>query len=613
MSKFFSSLRVRLVLFVILAALPALVLTIYSGSEQRKHAANDVQADILTLAELATINQETFVENTRIFLISLSHNPAVSSPDITECRDLLSHLYSEHYAQFTSFYVADLETNVVCSAPGSHVTENLAECDHYAEMVATGEFVVSNYHLCKSTGKAIMAMGYPVHDADGNFIRVINISIDLSWLNQIASQADLPPGSTLQVFDDASHYLTHYPDPEKYIGKVLPDDSPLYPLFSQEEGTLVATGPDGIQRIYATTPMESAQGSVKVILGVPTAVAFAEVNRTTARNLVVLGTATLLAALAAALLAELLIMRRTRSLLQTTQQLASGDLSARTSIPHDQGELGQLASSFDQMADSLEQRAQERDQALQSMREYAAELERSNRELQDFANVASHDMQEPLRKILTFSELLQTRYAPDLDERGQDYLQRMDKAATRLHNLINDLLAYSRVTSRAQPFVEVNLNDVVRRVLSDLDLHIEETHAQVELAPLPTLEADPTQMYQLLQNLVSNAIKYHLPDQPPHIRISTPPAAAGEANGLRQFQVSDRGVGFEEKYLDRIFQPFQRLHRSTEFEGTGMGLAICRKIVERHGGTITAHSAPGQGATFTISLPARQNSGGTPL
>jgi len=612
MTKFFSSLRVRLVLFVILAALPALALTIYSGNEQRQRAEASVQTDVLRLSQLATINLETFIENTRIFLLSLSHNPAVSSPDVSECRQLLSHLVSEHYAQFTSFYVADLNFNVICSAPKSHVTENLAECEHYAEMVATEDYVVSPYHLCKATGEAIMAIGYPVNDADGNFSRVINISIDLSWLHEIAQKANLPPGFTLSVFDQEGNYLTHFPDPEKWTGKVLTEESPLYPLYSQGEGTLVAAGPDGIQRVYAITPMESSRGSVKVILGVPTAVAYAEANRTTARNLILLGGATLLSALAAAILAELLIMRRTRLLLQTTQQLASGDLSARTSIPHDQGELGQLASSFDQMADSLEQRAQERDQALQSMREYAAELERSNRELQDFANVASHDMQEPLRKILTFSELLQTRYAPDLDERGQDYLQRMDKAATRLHNLINDLLAYSRITTRAQPFVQVNLNDVVRRVIGDLDLQIEETHAQVELAPLPTLEADPTQMYQLLQNLVSNALKYHLPDQPPHIRIAAPPAAAGEENGMRQFQVSDRGVGFDEKYLDRIFQPFQRLHRSTEFEGTGMGLAICRKIVERHGGTITAHSTPGQGATFTICLPARQNSGGTP-
>jgi light-regulated signal transduction histidine kinase (bacteriophytochrome) len=265
------------------------------------------------------------------------------------------------------------------------------------------------------------------------------------------------------------------------------------------------------------------------------------------------------------------------------------------------------------MADSLEQRAKERDRAEASMREYAAELERSNRELQDFANIASHDMQEPLRKILTFSELLQKRYAGVIDLRGQDYLDRMDRAANRLYDLINDLLAYSRVTTRAQPFTQVDLNEVARKVLSDLDLQIEESHAQIELSNLPSLEADPTQMYQLLQNLVSNALKYHQPGVEPVIQITSPadlksPISGG--NGARQIQVSDNGIGFDEKYLDRIFQPFQRLHGQAEFEGTGMGLAICRKIVERHGGSISAHSRPGQGTTFTISLPARQNSGG---
>lgn len=608
MTGFLSSLRFRLVFFVILATLPALALTLYSGSEQRRHAEADVKKDILTLTELATIHQETFVENTRIFLVSLSHNPAVSSPDVSECRELLSHLFTEHYTQFTSFYVADLNTNVVCSAPFSHVTENLAECEHYKEMIAVQDFVVSNYHICKATKKAIMAMGYPVHDAQGNFIRVINISIDLSWLNDIAAQADLPPGSTLDVFDEAGNYLTHYPDPANYVGARLTEASPLFPLLKKGEGTLIARGPDGVKRVYATTPMRSARGSVTVILGVPTSVAFAEANRATTRNLILLGVATLLAALAAALLAELLIMRQTRALLHTTQQLASGNLSARTTIPHDQGELGQLARAFDNMANSLEQRSLERDQAERNMREYAAELERSNRELQDFANIASHDMQEPLRKILTFSELLRLRYTDQLDERAGDYLQRMDRAARHLHDLINDLLAYSRITTRAKPFSPVDLNEVARKVLSDLDLQIEESGAQVEVGDLPSLEADPTQMYQLLQNLVSNALKYHAPDRSPQIAIR------GDclADGVCQIQVRDNGIGFDTKYLDRMFQPFQRLHGRDEYEGTGMGLAICRKIVERHGGNLSAVSAPGQGATFTITLPLSHQIGGQP-
>jgi signal transduction histidine kinase len=608
MTKIFSSLRFRLVFFVILAALPALALTIYSGLEQRERAASRVEADTLRLAQLASVTQENFVESTRIFLVALSHMPAMRASDLTECRELFSHLFTQHYPQFSSFYVADLNANIVCDAPNTHVPTRLKDCEHYNMMITAKDFVVSNYHICRESGKAIMAMGYPVFDDQGDFFRVINISLDLSWLNDLAAKANLPPGFTLSVFDQEGNYLTHYPDPEKFIGKSLNDTSHLYPLFTRAAGTDVAIGTDGVQRIYATTPMQSAQGSVTVILGVPTAVAYAEANRTLTRNLLFLATATLLAALAAALLAEILIMRQTRALLQTTHRLASGDLSARTTVPHDAGELGQLASSFDQMADSLEQRAHERDRAERSMHEYAAELERSNRELQDFANIASHDMQEPLRKILTFSELLRTRYAGQIDERGSDYLIRMDRAANHLHSLINDLLTYSRVTTRAQPFIQVDLNDVARKVLSDLDLKIEESQAQVEVQKLPNLEADPTQMYQLLQNLIGNALKYHAPDRAPRIAIR----AASTENGLCRFSVSDNGIGFDEKYLDRIFLPFQRLNPREEYEGTGMGLAICRKIIERHGGSIEVHSTPGEGSTFTISLPVSHNPGDQP-
>jgi signal transduction histidine kinase len=611
MPKWFSSLRVRLVLLVLLAALPALALTIYSGREQRRLAEENVEKEILRLSEMATIHQETFIENTRIFLVALSHMSAVRSPDLTECQELFAHLFTQHYPQFASFYVADLNAHVVCNAPNTHVPSRLGECEHYAMMVASEDYVVSNYHICHSTGEAIMAMGYPVHDYDDNFIRVINISIDLSWLNQLASQADLPAGSTLAVFDYEGNYLTHYPEPEKWTGKRLSENSPLYPLFSQGKGIRVAQDADGIERVYATTPMESVRGDVTVIMGVPTAIAYAEANRITTRNLIFLVSATLLAAVAAFLLAEFLIMRQTRELLQTTQQLAEGDLSARTNILSEGGELGQLARSFDKMASTLQQREQERLQAESAMREYATELERSNRELQDFANIASHDMQEPLRKILTFSELLRQRYDGAIDDRGREYLVRMEHSAERLHDLINEMLAYSRITTRAQAFEQVNLDDIVQRVLNDLDLQIEESGAHIEISALPSLEADPTQMYQLIQNLVSNAIKFQPADNQPVIKISASqkPESLPEANGIVSLSVSDNGIGFDEKYLDRIFQPFQRLHGSEKYDGTGMGLAICRKIIERHGGSITARSKAGQGSTFIVDLPVSQYNG----
>ena len=609
MVKWFSSLRVRLILLVLLASLPALALTIYSNGEQRKLAETKVEQEILQLSQLATINQETFVENTRIFLVALSHMPAVRSPNLNECQDLFSHLFTEHYPQFASFYLADLNANVVCSAPNTHVPSRLAECEHYKMMVASQDYVVSNYHICESSGKAIMAMGYPVYDYNAQFFRVLNISIDLSWLNELAAQADLPPGSTLAVFDHKGDYLTHYPDPEQWTGQQLTADSPLYPLFLDGDGVLVTRDEDGIERIYATTPMENSRGSVTVIMGVPTSIAYAEANRVTTRNLIFLIGATVLAAVAALLLIEFLIMRQTGSLLLTTEQLAAGDLSARTTISPQAGELGKLAHAFDLMASGLEQREQERQKAERAMREYATELEHSNRELQDFANIASHDMQEPLRKILNFSELLRLRYDDQLEAGGRDYLARIERASLHLYNLINELLTYSRLSSRAHPFETVDLNEIVQQVLNDLDLQIDESEAHIQVDPLPSLEADPTQMYQLIQNLVSNALKFREPDRRPEIRISAPEPPAGAPDGLVRLAISDNGIGFDEKYLDRIFQPFQRLHHRHEYEGTGIGLAICRKIVERHNGSLTAHSAPGQGSEFIVSLPAKPTTG----
>jgi signal transduction histidine kinase len=606
MAKWFSSLRVRLVLLVVLAALPAMSLTIYSDREQHRLAEARVEAEILRLSQLATITQENFVENTRIFLVALSHTPAVRSEDLSECRELFDHLFREHYPQFESFYVADLETNIVCSPPNIHSPgHNLADCEHYAMMVETQDYVVSNYHICHGSGEAIMAMGFPVYDFNDNFFRVINISINLEWLNQLAERADMPPGSTLSVFDQEGTYLTHYPEPDRWTGVLLPKDSPIYPLFRQGKGILVATYEDGVERVYATTPMTSSRGSVTVVMGVPTSFAYAEARHATTRNLIFLGGATVLAAAAAFFLADVLIMRQTRALLATTKRLEAGDLSARTTIAQDQGELGQLAHSFDQMADALEQRERERVAAENAMHEYATELERSNRELQDFANIASHDMQEPLRKIMNFSELLRERYDPVMDEGGRDYLRRMERSSLHLYNLINELLVYSRISSRTQPFEWVDLNEVVQRVIADLDLKIDESGAHIEVAPLPSVEGDPTQMYQLFQNLVSNAVKFQERGCPPVIKItaSRPPLVRGEANGTVLIYVSDNGIGFDEKYLDRIFQPFQRLHHHKEYEGTGMGLAICRKIVERHDGRITAHSKPRHGTTFEITLP----------
>jgi PAS domain S-box-containing protein len=248
----------------------------------------------------------------------------------------------------------------------------------------------------------------------------------------------------------------------------------------------------------------------------------------------------------------------------------------------------------------------ERKVAEEALAAQARELRRSNQELEQFAYVASHDLQEPLRKIQAFGDRLQGRYAAELGERGADYLQRMQGAAGRMQVLIQDLLSFSRVSTKARPFVPVELATVADEVISDLQARIQATGGRVETEALPTLRADRTQMRQLLQNLVGNALKFHREGVSPVVRIegrTTGGNGSGAPRGV-EIRVADNGIGFDEKYLDRIFDPFQRLHGRSEYEGTGMGLAICRKIAERHGGGITAHSTPGRGTTFIVTLPA---------
>jgi PAS domain S-box-containing protein len=240
----------------------------------------------------------------------------------------------------------------------------------------------------------------------------------------------------------------------------------------------------------------------------------------------------------------------------------------------------------------------ERKRAEEELHSAMRRLEASNRELEDFAYVASHDLQEPLRKIQAFGDRLKAKHAAELDAQARDYIERMQAAAKRMQILINDLLSFSRVTTKAQPFVPVDLGVVAHEVAHDLELRAHDAGGEIVIGALPSIDADPLQMRQLLQNLASNALKFHRQGVPPRVEIY------GDAfDGRVQIVVADNGIGFDEKYADRIFTMFERLHGRGTYEGTGIGLAICRKIAERHGGEIAARSTPGEGSTFVVTLP----------
>jgi len=284
------------------------------------------------------------------------------------------------------------------------------------------------------------------------------------------------------------------------------------------------------------------------------------------------------------------------------------------SVGRDITERKRMEEALQRAHDELEERVQERTRELEveiaerklaeeKIRGYAAQVERSNRELKDFAYVCSHDLQEPLRKIQAFGDRLKTKYHEDLPDRGRDYLERMQGAAARMQKLINDLLVLSRIENRALTCAPVDLGDIIRQVGADLEIKLEETHGRLIIEDLPTLEADPMQMRQLFQNLIGNALKFHQPERAPTVHIHARPV---EHTNCFQILVEDDGIGFDEKFLDKIFTAFQRLHTREAYEGTGIGLSICYRIAARHGGSITARSTPGKGSTFIVTLPAKQ-------
>ncbi|SPF39234.1 PAS domain S-box (fragment) [Syntrophobacter sp. SbD1] len=284
---------------------------------------------------------------------------------------------------------------------------------------------------------------------------------------------------------------------------------------------------------------------------------------------------------------------------------SAGQIFQRFGTNTDITERMDMEGELRKSRDELELRVQERTAELNS---YMAKLEQSNQALQDFASIAAHDLKEPLRKVISFGNMLRQKSGDSLGQSGNDYLNRILHATGRMQSLLKGLLDYSRIATTSEPFKEVDLSDIIGGVLSDLEARIVMTGGEVRVETLPVISADPTQMRQLFQNLIGNALKFHKRGEKPMVQVRS----VSKPDSRYQIIVEDSGIGFEEQYLDKIFAPFQRLHGKDEYEGTGMGLAICKKIVERHGGSITAKSAHGEGASFIITLPiqrtARQTS-----
>jgi signal transduction histidine kinase len=611
MKRLLNNLRFRLILLVLLGIIPALLITFASGLEQRRLARLRAQDDAFRYTRLVSGYEDTLADNTRRLLQLVVSDARIQDPQA--CEPYLS-LVNKEYSIYSGISSVAIDGSIVCTSVRDAEAQNVADRSYFQDAISSHEFTIGETTISKLTNRAILPFAMPYFAPDGSLSGIAVAALDMGQVLEYSAGMGLPDQSAMIIVDEQGTVLLRYPESQTWIGQNLPDIPIIHAILnSGGEGSAEAAGVDGVRRLYAFTPSQNAQNPASYIsVGIPISIAYAEPDRLLRTNLSLIGLAALLALLVAWFLGDILFLR----VVSLTAERDQAEKALQESNAQLEKRVEQRTAELAETNTQLKHELVERQRMVEvlhlqegELKDLLSRLEQSNRDLQHFAYIASHDLQEPLRKVQAFSERLVKRYSGQLGEDGSDYLERLSSAAGRMQSMINDLLTYSRVSTQGSEFRRVDLQQVVDAVLSDLEIRLLETSGQVLVGDLAVLDADPVQMHQLLQNLIGNALKFHRPGIPPLVQVSACVLEPDSERPFRQVEISiqDNGIGFDEKYLNRIFLPFQRLHSRDEYDGSGIGLAVCRRIVDRHHGEIKASSTTDSGSVFVITLPAHQS------
>jgi signal transduction histidine kinase len=600
---------------VLLAILPALGLVVYTAFEQRRAAMREAKAAAQRTVAFAAAAQKQYLEAARQLLLTLSQLKEVRPDRAAEAEALFRNLLQVHPI-YANIGAARLDGYVFASGLEFTNRVYLGDRSYFKLAIENEKFGLGEYQIGRITGKATVNVAHPIKDSTGEkVLGVTFVALDLNWLNQHAARAELPDGSTLTVIDRHGTVLVRYAmrSTEKdWIGHSVADRKNVARLLhSGSEATGLGEGLDGVKRLYSSTALSRSGGlaDAYVVVGIPVEVAYAGANHMLVQNLIFLGVVSVLALGAAWTGGDIFILKQVRGLVTAAKRMRHGDLTARSGGEHGSGEIAQLAQTFDEMAATLERRVSELQRAEAELKAFNEELEarvvdrtmelkRSNEDLEQFAYVASHDLQEPLRMINNYLQLLRQRYKDQLDTNALEFIGFALDGSKRMHQLIHDLLAYSRVGTHGKDLVPTSCEEAISDAIANLQLSIEESGAEITHDPLPMVKGDIVQLTQLFQNLIGNAVKFR-GDVPPRIHVS-----AVQKGADWEFAVSDNGIGIAGQDFHRVFVVFQRLHGRDKYAGTGIGLSVCKKIVEHHQGRIWLDSKLGKGTTFHFTIPS---------
>jgi signal transduction histidine kinase len=598
-----SSLRSHAIVLVLLAILPVLGLTLYSYFDQRERAIHEGQRDELVAARHLAVLQETLISNTRQILESLAQLPQVQRRESDSCNAFFAGLLKES-PQYSVLVAANPSGQVFASAPAAPGPVNAGDRLWFKKALQTRAFFVGEPMLDRISGKYNLNMSYPILDQGGQAQGVVVIGVDLDWLGSLLVRSEFPAGTALGLVDTNGKILFRYPEPQKYHGKMLPEVL-IKTMHHRDEGVADGVGLPGDQRLFAFVRLSPPWQELRVAIGLPRDWVLSRVNRELWRNLMWLAAVAMLALAAARLGAKIFILQPVARLLEVAGHLTKGDLAARSGAPYQAGELGQLAQAFDQMADSLQERDAELKRAAVELRQRIGELDRrslelaaANKELENFTYSVAHDLRAPLRAMGGFARVLLEDYPDRLDAEGERYLHIIHQEAQKMGRLIDDLLALARLGRKEMNLTAIDMDGLAQTIIAELKALHPGRNLQIDLQPLPEAWGDKVMLRQLLLNLVQNALKFTQNRENALIQVS------GWSEGQENiYGVKDNGVGFDMKYVNKLFEVFQRLHTDEAFEGTGVGLAIVKRVIDRHGGRVWAEGKVDEGASFFFAIP----------